>query len=153
MKYMHILGLVFLMHSLVTYGYSGQGDFTVKPCSEAPNCVASTKKQQPEARYIEPLHYDREQIAARDVFEALLSVLEQSGIDNIQAEFPQIKGVATTTFLHFKDDMEFVVDHSQGLIYMRSESRMGYYDFGKNRRRLESLRDMLQIVLEDEIEK
>ncbi len=42
--------------------------------------------------------------------------------------------------LLFVDDGEFLLAAEQGLIQVRSASRMGYSDLGKNRRRLEEIR-------------
>jgi len=52
--------------------------------------------------------------------------------DYLHAEF--------RTFLGFVDDVEFYIDGEQHLIHMRSASRLGYWDFGVNRRRLEAIR-------------
>jgi len=39
----------------------------------------------------------------------------------------------------FVDDVEFEFDDVSKLIHFRSASRQGYYDFGVNRRRMESV--------------
>jgi uncharacterized protein (DUF1499 family) len=43
-----------------------------------------------------------------------------------------------TTF--FVDDAEFLLDRERHLIQVRSASRLGYSDLGKNRRRMEEIR-------------
>ena len=43
----------------------------------------------------------------------------------------------------FVDDVEFVLDAETQRIDYRSASRIGYYDFGANRRRLEKIRTHL----------
>jgi uncharacterized protein (DUF1499 family) len=45
------------------------------------------------------------------------------------------------TFLGFVDDAEFYIDESQKVIHLRSASRVGYWDLGVNRRRMESIRE------------
>ena len=52
--------------------------------------------------------------------------------DYLHAEF--------RTILGFVDDVELYIDDEQHLIHMRSASRLGYWDFGVNRRRLEAIR-------------
>jgi uncharacterized protein (DUF1499 family) len=47
-------------------------------------------------------------------------------------------------FFRFVDDVEFVLDDQHTLLHMRSASRVGYYDFGANRRRLESMAERLR---------
>ena len=44
----------------------------------------------------------------------------------------------------FVDDVEFVLDSETCLLHMRSASRIGYYDFGANRRRIEALTRRLE---------
>jgi uncharacterized protein (DUF1499 family) len=44
------------------------------------------------------------------------------------------------TSLGFVDDVEFYVDGSQKVIHLRSASRVGYWDLGVNRKRMESIR-------------
>ncbi|WP_181349310.1 DUF1499 domain-containing protein [Thalassobacillus sp. CUG 92003] len=41
----------------------------------------------------------------------------------------------------FKDDVEFYFDDQAGLVQFRSTSRVGYYDFGVNRKRMEEFSD------------
>jgi uncharacterized protein (DUF1499 family) len=40
----------------------------------------------------------------------------------------------------FIDDVEFFIDAAASVIHVRSASRIGYYDFGTNRRRVEWIR-------------
>jgi uncharacterized protein (DUF1499 family) len=44
-----------------------------------------------------------------------------------------------STFFSFVDDVEFEFDNAAKLIHFRSASRLGYYDFGVNRRRMETI--------------
>ena len=50
----------------------------------------------------------------------------------------------TTQLLRFIDDVEFYFDGSQSLIHVRSASRQGYWDFGVNRRRVETIRSAFE---------
>jgi uncharacterized protein (DUF1499 family) len=50
----------------------------------------------------------------------------------IRAEFRSMLG--------FVDDVEFQVDEGRQIVNMRSASRVGYWDIGVNRRRLEAIR-------------
>ena len=66
------------------------------------------------------------------------------------ADFPRTKVInETDDYLHaecssaffgFVDDLELHLLRSQRLIAVRSASRLGYSDFGVNRRRVENLR-------------
>ncbi|MBA3650929.1 MAG: DUF1499 domain-containing protein [Chthoniobacterales bacterium] len=46
--------------------------------------------------------------------------------------------------LGFTDDLEIQLRPGGSTLAVRSAARKGYYDFGVNRRRLETLRDLLQ---------
>ena len=48
------------------------------------------------------------------------------------------------TWLGFADDVECRLCRADGVIHVRSASRLGYYDFGANRMRVELLRRRLQ---------
>lgn len=49
----------------------------------------------------------------------------------------------TSRLLKFVDDVEFWFDPADGVIQVRSSSRIGRSDFGVNRRRVEALRERL----------
>ncbi len=51
-----------------------------------------------------------------------------------------IWAVFKTTVFRFIDDMEFRIDPRNRVVHLRSASRIGYYDFGVNRRRTAALR-------------
>jgi uncharacterized protein (DUF1499 family) len=44
-----------------------------------------------------------------------------------------------SAFFSFVDDLEFEFDDAAKVIHFRSASRIGYYDFGVNRRRMETI--------------
>jgi uncharacterized protein (DUF1499 family) len=55
-------------------------------------------------------------------------------------ETPDYLHVEFRTLLGFVDDVEFYLDESQNVIHLRSASRIGYWDLGVNRKRMESIR-------------
>ena len=46
----------------------------------------------------------------------------------------------------FVDDLELLCNADEGLCHIRSASRTGYYDFGKNKERVEHLRRLLEAL-------
>jgi len=52
-----------------------------------------------------------------------------------------IRAGATSKVFKFVDDVEFWLDPAKRIIQVRSASRVGYWDFGVNRKRIESLRE------------
>jgi uncharacterized protein (DUF1499 family) len=71
----------------------------------------------------------------------LRSVLETTeGLRIVQAAPDYLRAEATTRWLGFVDDLEFWVDPVDGVIHLRSASRLGARDFGANRRRIDGIR-------------
>jgi uncharacterized protein (DUF1499 family) len=52
-----------------------------------------------------------------------------------------------TPLLKFVDDVEFLLDEGNGVIHVRSASRLGRKDFGVNRKRIEAIRQSIQTRL------
>ncbi len=71
-------------------------------------------------------------------------------LKEVVAGMPRAKLVGEDNgYLHFEfrsllfrfvDDVEFLVDEPNAVIHFRSASRVGYSDFGVNRRRMEAVR-------------
>jgi uncharacterized protein (DUF1499 family) len=58
----------------------------------------------------------------------------------VKREAGYLYAQCTTALLKFTDDIEFALDAPQGLIHVRSASRIGRKDFGVNRMRVEQIR-------------
>lgn len=104
-------------------------------CPSSPNCVSS-EATVAEQR-VEPLRYDGDAAPARarllDVLNGMERVrIVQSTDDYLYAEF-------RSAVFGFVDDVEFYFS-PPGTLQVRSASRTGYYDFGINRERVETLR-------------
>lgn len=103
-------------------------------CPSSPNCVSSQAKD--ERHRIGPLIFtDTPEMA----FTRLKLILDGRGDTTIIEESPGYLRVEFHTFL-FVDDGEFLLDPERRLIEVRTASRLGYSDLGKNRRRLEEIR-------------
>lgn len=104
------------------------------PCPGSPNCVSS-EAAVAEQR-VAPLRYDGAAARARA---RLLEVLDgmdrarivQSTDDYVHIEF-------RSAVFGFVDDVEFYFS-PPGTIQVRSAARIGYYDFGVNRERIETI--------------
>jgi uncharacterized protein (DUF1499 family) len=112
----------------------GISDGRLTACPRSPNCVSS--QAEDEAHRIAPLVF---QDTAELAFARLKQVLDGRGDTTIIEERPGYLRVEFHTLL-FVDDGEFLLDAEQQLIQVRSASRLGYSDLGKNRRRLEEIR-------------
>ncbi len=104
------------------------------PCPSSPNCVSS---QAVDDRHrVDPLRISGDPEAA---FALLLQVLDaRSDTTLIETTDSYLRVELRTTL--FVDDGEFLLNREAGVIEVRSASRLGYWDLGKNRRRLEEIR-------------
>ena len=109
-------------------------------CPSSPNCVCSD--DQDEGHAIPPLRLavgtDEGWIAARDAVAAMprtTIVTERPGY--LHAE-------SRSAFFGFVDDLELSLRPGESVIAVRSASRLGYGDFGVNRKRVEALRETLR---------
>ncbi len=108
----------------------------LKPCPASPNCVNSDATGA--VHGIKPLQPTGDLNTA---WQALVSYLEQQpGARIIVSNATYIATEFRTRVLRFVDDVEFEQRPDDGVIAMRSASRVGFSDLGTNRRRLEKLR-------------
>ena len=113
---------------------------TLPPCPNSPNCVSSQAADK--AHFIAPFKIIG-QINAPSVAlkNALLSqervIITEETENTLHAE-------ATSLIFRFVDDVDVILDSEARLFHIRSASRMGYGDFGVNRKRVENLRAKLQ---------
>ncbi|MBU1568651.1 MAG: DUF1499 domain-containing protein [Proteobacteria bacterium] len=107
-------------------------------CPGSPNCVSS--QAMDEGHRIAPLVFSDDPASA---FASLKQKLGHRGDTTIIEERPCYLRVEFRTTL-FVDDGEFLLDGEHRLIHIRSASRLGYSDLGKNRSRLEEIRRQLR---------
>lgn len=110
-------------------------DRTSTPCGNKPNCVSTE---------------DEREAFALDAF-VLSPGTDIDAIERIALQLPGAKTAAkqdnyirvecTSKIMRFVDDLELRIDDNKLLV--RSESRVGYSDFGVNRKRAEQLRERL----------
>lgn len=109
-------------------------------CPSSPNCVSSQAADSD--HFIAPFKIKGK---PEDAFAALKKVLsEQSRTVVTEATADTLHAEATSLVFRFVDDVQAILDEDAGLIHIRSASRVGYSDFGVNRRRMEVLRAALQ---------
>ncbi|MDO9067001.1 MAG: DUF1499 domain-containing protein [Deltaproteobacteria bacterium] len=108
----------------------------LQQCPASPNCVSS---QSADSHYIEPFKIAANCNAA---FEAVRQILANRPDTVIKSATDEMIAVEFKTTLGFVDDGLFMLDSDNRLIHVRSAARLGYWDLGKNRRRLEEIRAM-----------
>lgn len=131
-----VLTMVILMISSVPAASAA----TLPPCSSKPNCVSSGDVDD---HRIEPFKVTGD---AGPAFEKLRQqLIRRSDTTVISFDDTTIR-VEFRTLLGFVDDGLFVLDPAAGTIHVRSAARLGYWDLGKNRRRLEEIRQAFEGV-------
>lgn len=113
---------------------------SLAPCPSKPNCVSSYATS-PRQR-VEPLTYAGSHIPAMSRLESLLRSLPRVKI--ITSDGVYLHAEFRSALLGFVDDVEFLADTGANVIHVRSASRVGYSDFGVNRRRVEGIRSKFQ---------
>jgi len=124
---------------------TGLADGRLAACPESPNCVCS---QDTDARHaIAPLRYEGYSFErAREVLIEVLSGMKRTRIVEDTGTYLHVE--FTSAVFRFVDDVEFLFDAGAGTIHMRSASRVGYYDLGVNRSRLEAIRSRFDALTE-----
>lgn len=106
------------------------------PCPRKRNCVSTLAHGR---LRMDPIPYTGSQDAAR---QRLLGILRAWPRTRIVAEEPAYLHAECRSLLGFVDDVEFAFAAGARLIHFRSAARLGSYDFGVNRQRMEAIRGM-----------
>lgn len=109
-----------------------------EPCPSSPNCVSS---QAADNHHIDAFTVVDD---TKTAFERLKGIIEKRPDTTIISADDNTIRVEFRTLLGFVDDGMFMVDSENKVIHVRSASRLGYWDFGKNRRRMEEIRKEFQ---------
>tara|TARA_Y100001934_G_C12085225_1_gene646671 strand:- start:267 stop:743 length:477 start_codon:yes stop_codon:yes gene_type:complete len=108
----------------------------LKPCPKSPNCVFSLSKNPQNS--IHPIRFNGSLISAK---EKLKKVIKKFSNAKFVIEAPLYWHIEfTSRWWEFIDDMQIIFDESESQIHLRSASRVGYWDLGVNRRRVEKIR-------------
>jgi len=111
-------------------------DGRLAPCAAA-HCVSSTETR-PDYR-VDPLRYSGPQ---QDAHQKLIGILKSLPRTEVIADREDyVYAQVTSPVMRYVDDVEFVFA-APGVIDLRSSSRIGYYDFGANKNRVELIRAM-----------
>ena len=116
----------------------GMVDGRLKACGEKPNCVSSFAEQGTDF-YYPPIEADNIEV----IWDNLNILVGDLGFKVQFSNQKYIHCTAKTKLMGFIDDIEFLLDIEAGKIYVRSASRVGYSDLGKNRSRLDDIVNQL----------
>ena len=111
-------------------------DGKFNPCPVSPNCVCSQDPDQKHA--IKPISYQGSPQEAASRLLTVLQGMKRAKIVTKQERYFHVE--FTSAIFRFVDDAEFFINGEQKLIHVRSAARLGYSDFGVNRKRMETIR-------------
>ncbi len=147
MKKMIKVPIVPLMLVTILWGCSGKpperqnseaSDFL--DCPDTPNCVSSLAKN-PKHR-VEPFKLNKDPKTSWSIVEKTVELLLRTKV--VSADSSNIHAECKSMIFQFVDDLTLHLTPSKGIIHIRSASRIGYSDFGVNRRRVENIRKNLR---------
>ncbi|MGL1862268.1 MAG: DUF1499 domain-containing protein [Pseudodesulfovibrio sp.] len=120
----------------------GMADGQFAPCPETNNCVSSQAKD--EAHTIAPIKaHGIPEVVMVDLSDAIESMF---GAKVVVIDGNYLRAEYTSKVMRFVDDLECYYDEAQGVIQVRSASRVGYSDMNANRKRVEEVRRIFSIM-------
>ena len=111
----------------------------LRTCPSSPNCVCSDA--QDEVHAIAPIQITGSPEAAFEKARDIIRGWKRCQVIQFEPNF--LHAECRSAILRFVDDLELVLHANRHEIAVRSASRVGYSDFGVNRRRVERLRSAL----------
>lgn len=117
---------------------AGNGRFA--PCPDSPNCV-STQSDRDGFRMNPIPTGSRNSAAVVKIVGEIIKKQERAEIVEATADY--LRAEFKSKVFGFVDDVEFYHDADQGLLHFKSASRIGYFDMGVNRKRMEQLTVMI----------
>jgi len=108
----------------------------MRACPDTPNCVSSQADAGDESHAVSP-------ISGAD-WQAFRQAIVATGGRVVQDDGRYLHATFTSKVFRFVDDVEALRDDAEGVIHIRSASRVGHSDLGANRKRVEAIRALLK---------
>jgi uncharacterized protein (DUF1499 family) len=108
-------------------------------CPNRPNCVSS-QADDPEHSIL-PMHFKGTLNEAKERLRGVVAAWPRTRLIDQQTNYLQFEFV--TPVGRFVDDVEFLFLEQDKIVHVRSASRLGYSDLGKNRKRVELIRQQI----------
>jgi uncharacterized protein (DUF1499 family) len=117
----------------------GVNDGKLLDCPDSPNCVSSFALD--DKHQIDPMSFSG---SSQEQIKILKSIINNFGNASVVSEGENyIHAEFFSNMLKFVDDVEFFLDEKNKKLHFRSASRLGYGDFGVNRKRIETIKTKL----------
>lgn len=103
----------------------------------------------PEYPDLQPQRFSADRAAVLAAIQRVAGRQERWRVRSFDAEAGELKAVATTKWMRFRDDVTLWIEEDDGVVVrMRSRSRLGKGDFGVNAARIRRLQRQLAAELE-----
>ena len=117
---------------------------SLSPCDSKPNCVSSLNFD--DKNFIAPIPYSGSRDDAKKTLIKILKSVNLRG--TVISSGNYIHSEFVSSLFGFTDDVEFLVEDHHREIQLKSASRVGFYDWGMNRRRIETIRRLFNAANE-----
>lgn len=108
------------------------------PPRRTPNCVSSQADPADAEHAIAPIRYVGSPREAMGVLRGILDGMQRTLVVRHEANY--LYAECKSRLMGYVDDVEFNLSEKEGVIHVRSASRLGRRDFGVNRARVEAIR-------------
>ena len=119
--------------------YLGVTDGRLAKAKRTPNCVSSQADASDAGHYIAPIKFTGTAVEAMATLRKIVDSTARTLV--VRHEPNYLYAEYKSKLLGFVDDVEFLASEQEGVIHVRSASRLGRRDFGVNRERIESIRE------------
>lgn len=117
----------------------GVADGRLAAPRRSPNCVSSQADPADAEHYIAPIKFGGNPVEAMAALRKVVDGAERTLVVRHEANY--LYAEYKSKLFGFVDDVEFFASEKEGVIHVRSASRLGRRDFGVNRERIESIRE------------
>lgn len=117
----------------------GINEGKLQSCPKTPNCINS--QSGTEGQKVQSINYTGTQKEAHERLLQIIKTEKRTKTITVQGNYIRVE--FTSALFRFVDDVEFYFPEGQerdGVIHVRSASRIGHSDLGANRKRIERIR-------------
>lgn len=108
----------------------------LRPCPARPNCVSS---ENGAGDLVTPISFNS---SPDQAWQIMQTVIEGLGGKISECRSTYLWATFSSRFFRFVDDVELRLEPEEKIMHIRSGARIGYTDFGVNRKRVETIRNL-----------
>ncbi len=119
--------------------YLGVIDGRLSRPRSTPNCVSSQADPADTVHAIAPIRFTGNAMEAMAALREIIDASERTLVVKHEANY--LYAEYKSKLMGYVDDVEFLASEKEGVIHVRSASRLGRRDYGVNRERIEAVRE------------